>query len=48
MKLLALTKYGRNAASTRQRLMQFEPYLNDAGIYLDYQPLFTDKYIQLL
>ena len=48
MKILALTKYGRNAASTRQRLMQFEPYLANFGMSLEYQPLFTDRYIELL
>lgn len=48
MKLLALTKYGRLAASTRQRLMQYEPALARAGVEIGYAPLFGDDYMQAL
>lgn len=48
MKLLALTKYGRQAASTRQRLMQYEPYLAHDGVEVAYAPLFDDAYVHRL
>ena len=48
MKLLALTKYGSLAASTRQRFMQYEPALGQAGISIDYAPLLDNDYLQLL
>jgi glycosyltransferase involved in cell wall biosynthesis len=48
VKLLALTKYGRQAASTRQRLMQYEPFLARDGVVVDYAPLFDDAYVQRL
>lgn len=48
MKLLALTKYGRQAASTRQRLMQYEPYLARDGVAITYAPLFDDDYVEQL
>jgi glycosyltransferase involved in cell wall biosynthesis len=48
VKLLALTKYGRQAASTRQRLMQYEPYLAGNGVEVEYAPLFNDAYVQRL
>lgn len=47
-KLLAFTKYGRNAASTRQRLMQYETHLESAGIEVEYAPLFNESYMDLL
>ncbi|URD61584.1 glycosyltransferase family 4 protein [Sphingomonas sp. KRR8] len=48
MKVLALTKYDREAASTRQRLLQYLPALAAAGIEVDYQPLLDDAYIRSL
>lgn len=46
MRMLALTKYGRLAASTRQRLMQYEPALARDGVTIEYAPLFGDDYVQ--
>jgi glycosyltransferase involved in cell wall biosynthesis len=43
--ILALTKYGRRAASTRQRLLQYEPFLKDHGISLKVSPLLDDAYL---
>lgn len=48
MRLLALTKYGPLAASTRQRFMQYEPALAEAGIALHYSPLLDDAHVQRL
>lgn len=48
MKMLALTKYGRMAASTRQRLMQYQPALAREGVEIEYAPLFDDDYVQNL
>jgi glycosyltransferase involved in cell wall biosynthesis len=48
MKMLALTKYGREAASTRQRLIQFAPLLAANGIDISYAPLFDDAYVASL
>jgi len=39
MRVLALTKYGPRAASTRQRFLLYEPYLNEHNIHLDLSPL---------
>lgn len=48
MKLLALTKYGPMAASTRQRFIQYEPALAEAGIGVSYSPLLNDAHVQRL
>ncbi len=48
MRVLALTKYGAEAASTRQRLLQFAPYLRDHGIEIIAQPLLDDAYVRAL
>ncbi|WP_114227900.1 MULTISPECIES: glycosyltransferase family 4 protein [Sphingomonas] len=48
MKVLAFTKYDREAASTRQRLLQYLPAFSTAGITVDYQPLLDDAYIRSL
>ena len=48
MKVVAFTKYDREAASTRQRLLQFLPALSEAGIEVDYRPLLDDAYIRSL
>jgi glycosyltransferase involved in cell wall biosynthesis len=45
---LALTKYASRAASTRQRFVQYEPYLRDAGIFVDYSPLLGNDYVRRL
>ena len=45
MKVLALTKYGSLAASTRQRFLQYRPVLEAAGIDLHYSPLFGYDYL---
>ena len=45
MRILALLKYGKKAASTRQRFIQFQPALEDAGIEVDYAPFFDDTHI---
>jgi glycosyltransferase involved in cell wall biosynthesis len=48
MRLLALTKYGPLAASTRQRFIQYEPALGEAGIAVHYAPLLDDAHVQRL
>ena len=48
MRVLALTKYGAEAASTRQRLLQFAPYLRDHGIEIVTRPLLDDAYVRAL
>lgn len=48
MKLIAFTKYDREAASTRQRLLQYLPSLAAAGIEVDYRPLLSDSYVRSL
>jgi len=45
MKMIAFMKYGGRAASTRQRLLQYIPYLNAEGVYVDWFPLIDDDYI---
>jgi glycosyltransferase involved in cell wall biosynthesis len=42
---LVLAKYGSLAASTRQRFVQSIPYLEAAGITLEFQPLFDNNYL---
>ena len=46
MRILAFTKYDREAASTRQRLLQYLPALSDAGIEVDYRSLLDDAYVR--
>ena len=46
MRVLALTKYGPLAASTRQRFLQYAPALSAAGVTLDVAPLFGDDHIR--
>lgn len=48
MRVLALTKYGAEAASTRQRLLQFAPFLHRHGIEIDTRPLLDDDYVRAL
>ena len=48
MRVAAFTKYGREAASARQRLLQYLPSLAAAGIEVDYSPLLGDDYVRAL
>lgn len=48
MRVLAFTRYGRRAASTRQRVLQYEPALREAGITLTSQALLGDDYVDSL
>jgi glycosyltransferase involved in cell wall biosynthesis len=48
MRVLALMKYGPRAASTRQRLMQFEPFLHQHGVSVELSPLLGDEHIARL
>ncbi|WP_155263189.1 glycosyltransferase family 4 protein [Sphingomonas segetis] len=48
MRLTAFTKYGPMAASTRQRLLQYAPALEAAGVELDFRPLLDDGYVASL
>jgi glycosyltransferase involved in cell wall biosynthesis len=48
VRVLAFTKYGREAASTRQRLLQYLPGLEDAGIAVHWRPLLSDSYVRSL
>jgi hypothetical protein len=46
MRILVLTKYGRMGASSRMRLWQYLPWLQDAGINVVVQPLLSDELLQ--
>lgn len=48
MRVLSLTKYGRNAASTRQRVLQYIPELRAAGIDVDHHALLGSDYVASL
>lgn len=48
LKVLVLTRYARNGASSRVRFFQFFPYLGERGITVDSRPLFDEAYIDLL
>ena len=48
MRVAAFTKYDREAASTRQRLLQYLPHLERAGIYVDVHALLDDAYVRSL
>jgi len=48
MKVIAYTKYDREAASTRQRLLQYLPAFAAAGITVEYRPLLSDHYVRSL
>jgi glycosyltransferase involved in cell wall biosynthesis len=48
LKIAAFTKYGRRAASTRQRLLQYVPYLEAHGFEISYHPLLDDDYVRSL
>jgi glycosyltransferase involved in cell wall biosynthesis len=46
MRILALTKYDRDAASTRQRFLQYAPALANAGIELRQRALIGNDYVR--
>ncbi|GAA4716764.1 glycosyltransferase family 4 protein [Sphingomonas lutea] len=48
MRIIAFTKYDREAASTRQRFLQYGPALAAAGIALDHRPLLSSAYVRSL
>jgi glycosyltransferase involved in cell wall biosynthesis len=45
MRILAFAKYGQIAASTRQRILQYLPFLHQHGIEVDVCPLLSDEYL---
>jgi glycosyltransferase involved in cell wall biosynthesis len=48
MKIALLTKYGELAASTRQRFLQYRPFLSETGFEMLHRPLLDDAYLQRL
>ena len=48
MRVLALTRYDTLAASTRQRFRLYGPALAEAGISVDYAPLFSNDHVHRL
>ncbi len=44
-KILYLTKYSRNAGSSRLRSFQYFPYLEKAGFEVEVSPLFSENYL---
>jgi hypothetical protein len=48
MRVLAFARYGSQAASTRQRLLQYVPHLRAAGIDVEYYPLLPNDYVQAI
>lgn len=48
MRVLAFTRYGEDAASTRHRLLQFLPALGQAGIAVEWHPLLGHGHMQRL
>lgn len=46
MKIATLTRYGNLAASTRQRFVQYQPYLRQMGFDMVPCPLLDDGYLQ--
>ena len=48
MQVNAFTRHGREAASTRQRLLQYIPALEAAGFRVDFEPLLGDDYVRSL
>jgi len=45
LRVLALMRYGAAAASTRQRLLQYLPYLQAQGIEVEVDTLLSDAYV---
>jgi glycosyltransferase involved in cell wall biosynthesis len=48
MKVAAFTKYDREAASSRQRVLQYLPHLAAEGIEVEVHPLLDDAYVRAL
>ncbi|MGA9583475.1 MAG: glycosyltransferase family 4 protein [Allosphingosinicella sp.] len=48
MRILALTKYAGLAASTRQRFVQYIPYLREHGIEVEILPLLPNSHLEAL
>lgn len=48
IKVLALTKYGRQGASSRIRFLQYLPWLEQGGIQVTVQPLLSDEMLQAM
>ena len=48
MRVTAFAKYDREAASTRQRILQYLPSLDREGIHVDVHPLLDDDYVRSL
>lgn len=48
MKVAAFTKYDREAASTRQRVLQYLPHLAAAAVDVEVYPLLDDAYVRAL
>jgi len=48
MRILALTRYDRLAASSRLRMHQFKAHLEAQGIFLRPQPFFDDDYVRAM
>jgi glycosyltransferase involved in cell wall biosynthesis len=48
MRVMAFTRYGRQAASTRQRFLQYFPALRAAGIEVEHRALLDDDYVASL
>lgn len=46
MKVLFLTKYGRQGASSRYRTLQYIPYFRQCGFECTVSPLFDDDYLR--
>lgn len=47
-RIVILSKYGRNGASSRVRIMQYIPALEDAGFNVEIAPLFDAGYLEEL
>lgn len=48
IRIYALMKYGREAATTRQRLLQFLPYLAEHGVVVEWSPLLGDDHVRAI
>jgi len=45
-RVLLLTKYGRRAAATRFRVLQYLPFFQAAGLEVEVRPLLGDRYLE--
>ena len=48
LRLLALSRYTRQGASSRLRMLQYLPYLEEAGFNVDIVPLFDAAYLEAM